>query len=233
MDVDKIGKFIIDLRKKNNLTQQNLANKLGVTYQAVSKWENGKSIPDIAILKRISEEFNVSIDELLDGKKNNKKINYKKYILIVLGIIILIISIILIIKNTGNYEFKGLYTNNKEFSVNGVMAYSKEKSSIYISNINYNKEDLNEYKVLQCTLYQEHNNTETKISTCGNLEENTDNLTTLNELLKNVTFKIDNYEDKCKNLTTDHLFIEINAKNKDNQIITHKIPLKLQGSCNN
>ena len=82
MDQEKIGKFIKKLRKDNNLTQDELAKKLGVTYQAVSKWENGKSIPDIAILKTISELFNVNIDELLEGNvKNKKKINKKIFII--------------------------------------------------------------------------------------------------------------------------------------------------------
>ena len=75
MDNDKIGKFISDLRKKNKLTQQSFADKLGVTYQAVSKWENGKSIPDIIILKEISKQFNVSIDELISGEENAIKKN--------------------------------------------------------------------------------------------------------------------------------------------------------------
>ena len=57
MDQEKIGNIIKELRKKNNLTQQNLADQLGVTYQAVSKWENGKNIPDIAILKEISKLY--------------------------------------------------------------------------------------------------------------------------------------------------------------------------------
>lgn len=233
MDNDKIGKFISDLRKKNKLTQQSFADKLGVTYQAVSKWENGKSIPDIIILKEISKQFNVSIDELVSGEENAiKKNNYLKYI--VGGIIILLILIILIIAviDKNHFEFKGLYTNNNEFSINGVMAFSKEKSSIYISNINYNKDDNNEYKVLECNLYQKNGNTETMISTCGNLEDNSDITTNLNDLLKKVSFKIDRYDNKCNDLTKSNLYLEINARNKNNQIITYDIPLKLEDSCN-
>ena len=45
MDQEKIGKFIKEIRIKNNLTQKDLAEKYGVTYQAVSKWENGKCLP--------------------------------------------------------------------------------------------------------------------------------------------------------------------------------------------
>ena len=80
MNQEKIGKFIKDLRKKNNLTQQALADKYNVTYQAVSKWENGKNMPDISLLKQMSKDFNVSLEELFDGeikKKSNKK-NFKE-----------------------------------------------------------------------------------------------------------------------------------------------------------
>lgn len=233
MNNNQIGKFISDLRKNNNLTQQSLAEKLGVTYQAVSKWENGKSIPDIMILKEISKQFDVSIDELLEGKKIPKENNkLGKYALIILIVVLMITIVITIVNDKSHFEFKELHTNNNEFSINGVMAFSKDKSSIYISNINYNKEDNNEYKVLECNLYQKNANVETKISTCGNLNSDSDITTNLNDLLKKVSFKIEHYDNKCKDLTKSNFYLEINARNKNNQIITYDIPLKLEDSCN-
>ena len=62
------GQRISELRKKNNLTQLELGNKLNVTAQAVSKWENGASEPDIDTLRKISSLFNISIDELLSNE---------------------------------------------------------------------------------------------------------------------------------------------------------------------
>jgi len=73
MDQEKVGSFIKKLRIDNNLTQLELAEKLGVTYQAVSKWENGKNVPDIATLKEISKLFNIDIDEIISGEIKNKK----------------------------------------------------------------------------------------------------------------------------------------------------------------
>ena len=61
MEQDKIGKIIKDIRIKNNLSQKEFANKYGVTYQAVSKWENGKNIPDISILKQICNDYNLDL----------------------------------------------------------------------------------------------------------------------------------------------------------------------------
>ena len=71
MEQDRFGKFIKEIRKKNNLTQKELADKYNVTYQAVSKWENGKNMPDISLIKKMSEDFQVSIDEMMDVKTNN------------------------------------------------------------------------------------------------------------------------------------------------------------------
>ncbi len=58
MDQEKISKFIKKLRKENNLTQKQLADKYEVTYQAVSKWENGINLPDVILLKQMSKDFN-------------------------------------------------------------------------------------------------------------------------------------------------------------------------------
>ena len=69
MNQIKIGKFISECRKKNNLTQMQLAEKLNITDRAVSKWEKGNGIPDTNLLPKLCEIFEVSIDELLSGEK--------------------------------------------------------------------------------------------------------------------------------------------------------------------
>ena len=51
MDQEKIGKFILELRKEKGMTQQELATKIGITDRAISKWENGKGMPDISLMK--------------------------------------------------------------------------------------------------------------------------------------------------------------------------------------
>jgi transcriptional regulator with XRE-family HTH domain len=60
-----IGKYITKLRNENNLSQQQLADTLYVTHQAVSKWENGLSIPNIEIMAELTKLFNITIDDLL------------------------------------------------------------------------------------------------------------------------------------------------------------------------
>ena len=68
MNQETIGKKIKELRIKNNLTQQELASKLNVTYQAVSKWENGKNLPDLVILTEICNIFNIDLNDLIIRK---------------------------------------------------------------------------------------------------------------------------------------------------------------------
>ena len=78
MNQEKIGKFIAELRKEKNLTQEELANKLGITKNAVSKWERGLSLMDMSLLKPLCEILKVSITELLNGERiENSNIQIK------------------------------------------------------------------------------------------------------------------------------------------------------------
>lgn len=72
MDYEKTGKLIQEIRKEKELTQMSLADKLGVTDRAVSKWERGKSFPDVSMLRPLSEVLDVSVSELLDGERRSQ-----------------------------------------------------------------------------------------------------------------------------------------------------------------
>lgn len=69
MDLQKIGKFISDLRKEKGLTQDQLGEKLGVTNKTVSRWETGTYLPPVDILMSLSEMYDISINEILSGKR--------------------------------------------------------------------------------------------------------------------------------------------------------------------
>ncbi len=69
MDLIKIGKFIADTRKKKNLTQIQLAERLNITDRAVSKWECGRSMPDSSIMLELCEVLEISVNELLAGEE--------------------------------------------------------------------------------------------------------------------------------------------------------------------
>lgn len=79
MDQEKIGKFIAELRKEKNMTQVELANKLGITDRAISKWENGRGMPDLSLLKPLCEILEISINELLSGEKLNQDEYQEKF----------------------------------------------------------------------------------------------------------------------------------------------------------
>ena len=68
-----IGKFILQKRKEKNLTQEQLAEKLGVSNKAISKWENGKCMPDYSVIKYLCEELEITVAELMDGENAEDK----------------------------------------------------------------------------------------------------------------------------------------------------------------
>ena len=111
MNQERIGRFIAELRKEKKLTQIDLANKLGITDRAISKWENGRGLPDLSLLTPLCEILDISINELLSGSRLDKKdyqekleeniintIDYtdkkikktKKFFVIVLSVIVII-----------------------------------------------------------------------------------------------------------------------------------------------
>ena len=82
MDQVKIGKFIACCRKEKNITQQNLADSLGVSYKTVSNWENGRNMPDVSLFKPLCEQLGIKVNELLNGEDDNTDnglVDYLKY----------------------------------------------------------------------------------------------------------------------------------------------------------
>jgi len=77
MNQVKIGKFIAELRHDENMTQDALGQKIGVTNKTISRWENGNYMPDIEILELLSKIFHVSINELLCGERLSNE-DYKE-----------------------------------------------------------------------------------------------------------------------------------------------------------
>lgn len=126
MDQEKIGKFILNRRNKLKLTQQELADKIGVTDKAISKWERGKGMPDYSLFIPLCNALGISVNELLSGEKNIKsdqvvsdylvkesKKNKKKIIsLLFVSLLIIIVMILGIFfinnhKNITVYEIEG------------------------------------------------------------------------------------------------------------------------------
>lgn len=240
MDAIKVGNFIRELRKKNNLTQKVFGEKYNVTYQAVSKWERGINMPDISLLQQISKDFNVSIDSILDGEiKEEVKIEETEssklifpYVFGVVAIILIGLLIALIIINNNSkpgFTFKTISTTCEEFKVTGAIAYDRNKSSINISSIDYcGGEDNEVYDNIQCELYEEENNKKILIAKCNKEGINQK----LEDYLKEVEVKVDDYEQNCKSYTHNKIYLEIKA-GKDKKTTVYKVDLDLNNNtCN-
>ena len=75
MDQKKIGNFLKELRKEKGITQEEFAEKLDVSGRTVSRWETGVNMPDISLLVEISEFFDVSIPEIINGERKSEIMN--------------------------------------------------------------------------------------------------------------------------------------------------------------
>ena len=116
---DIIAQNIIELRKQNKLTQAELAEKLNYTDKAISKWERGESIPEIATLKRIAELFNCTVDVLLteNSTKDLKKYALPRNIIINRRIISAAVSTVVWCISTIVFLYLYFYQSKMEFRV--------------------------------------------------------------------------------------------------------------------
>ena len=145
MDIEKIGLFIKELRKEKNISQNQLSEEIHVTRQAISNWENGKAVPDSDILLLLSTYFNVSINEILLGKRHsskeglekitlqliddhNKKTRKIKRLIRSFGITIVLFLLIFL-----SYYFINNYNSIKVYQVNGYSEKFKTHNGIFVT----------------------------------------------------------------------------------------------------
>ncbi len=185
MNQEKIGKFIRGLRESKDMTQDDLADVVGVTRQAVSNWELGKSVPDSGILLALSELFQVTINELLKGEKdykdtkqneelenialnlvdqyNIKSLRINKIIKISGVIITTILLTFFLYYFITSYNTISVYKldgeGNNFFTYNGIMINTKQKSYIRLGELQSD----NEETIEQVTLYYYDKNHQKKV----------------------------------------------------------------------
>ncbi len=144
MNLNKIGNFIRDLRNEKGLSQTKLADMIPITRQAVSRWEQGKSLPDSQTLIILSEIFDVSIDEIINGERNlekqevaatlnlidgynSKSAHLKKVTIISVAIIAFLLILFL------GYYFFNSYNSIKVYRINGEGSNFISKDGIMIT----------------------------------------------------------------------------------------------------
>lgn len=201
MNQEKIGKYIKEKRKIKKITQEQLSEILGVSNKAISNWENGKNMPDLALFKPLCETLGITINELLSGEDikkdkyidkleeniinviddNNKKNIKLKRILALLSISILLIIVIFLLLVTIQINLEYKYTNiTCENTNEKIKIISKGNSTMYMTS---RKIDNIYYRVYNSKIslldipedYKNHisNNSIIKIDTFDNIYEKT------------------------------------------------------------
>lgn len=233
MDAVKIGQFILEQRKRICLTQAQLAEKLNVTAQAVSKWENGRGIPDIDLLKKLSECFCVDISEIIEGEnKKGFQTHRKAFAFVVAFLIILFLGIWWMFpKNDNSFQFSSLASNHEDFSLKGIVAYNDLKKSLFISDITYLSSDVEKYYGITCTLFEQNQDESKKISECGTSNTNEEAKYSMTKLLETIEFQLDDYSCFCQNQECSNLFLDIRLLNENKKWISYHVPLEASNSC--
>ena len=148
MDNKKIGKLIADLRKQKGMTQQELGDKIGVGFRAVSKWERGLTLPDIDNINELSKILGITSDELLTGElnkenkikdKNKKSSKFIKIIITVITLIAIILALI-IYHNNKTYAYN-ISNTTDEYYIEGKIIFRGDDISIMINKIDFKDKD--------------------------------------------------------------------------------------------
>lgn len=156
MNYKKIGKLLKKLRKKNKYTQEQLAKKINISHQAISRWEKGLGLPDYETLIKLTIIYDISEDEILNGKIINNSTLYKlfntnkksKSILrniLILGISILyILSLIYMLFNYNKIKIYKFTSNNTDnvYVGEGYIMLTPNKTYYYLPKVYDNKNEL-------------------------------------------------------------------------------------------
>ncbi len=165
MNQEKVGKFISQLRKEYNMTQQELADKLQITDKAVSKWENGRCMPDISFLEQLSSIFQVTVKEILNGERTfrKKELIGKEDILVVENVS----------KSFGRkIVLKDISITIKEGEILGIIGPNGAGKTTLIKTIlSFYKKDTGSIKILG---YDNQKSLEDALSKVGSIVENPD-----------------------------------------------------------
>lgn len=247
MDQRKIGKLIEKYRKQKKLTQKELANRLGVSNTAVSKWETGNNLPDISMLEPLSDVLEVDILELLKSQKSSHEDTSRKFVKVkkhkLYKVILFIIAFIstICITNTITYS-KANYklTNYKKKETEVYSISTPVDSDIYLSGyIIFN--DKNNLVILEQLMIADEEkidiekvkevsisilvNDEILLSRKKSIEK--ENYKTINELVLDMNNRIYKPTLNLKERKNDELSISIGIvfKNNETRTITSKIIL--------
>ena len=239
MDPIKVGNYLASLRKEKNLTQEELAERINVSSKTISKWEVGTNIPDTTCLYKLSKEFNVPTQDILNGgevhneSENNdsiknginfyNKLFKRKVIKILVLIIIGIVSLFSILYTISNYNKVQVYdilSNDENFTIRGYLISNSKESIFILDTIRYKGHDggINDIKVRYYSFYIKDIN---EIGNYYNHNEELLHFKNINETLKDINLSfITN-----KSISLDKTVLYLYLMNDNN--ITYKYEIKL------
>ena len=250
MDLEKMGKFIAEMRKKHSLTQSQLGEMLGISGKAISKWERGISAPDISLLNDLSKILEVSVSEILNGEKdasedktNNinikvidtyNKIFKKKYTKVIFILISLLLSSIILfsvaylITNYNKCFVYKLSSGSEEFYLEGLIASNQKENSLLITGISYFGNNNNsKYNYIHSSLVING-------KSMAVYEDKIDNLS-IKEALEKNSFIVNENSNLSRYIISRNvksILIEIELSN-DNDITKLEIPIKVEKKFSN
>lgn len=249
MDLEKIGKFIKERRQEIGLTQKQLADMFGITAKAISKWECGQNAPDISYLNALSEILDVTINEILNGCKENtnvkshiidkattKRIRNKTIVEITLLVLVIIISSITIFLGnyyTNNYNkcnIYKLYTQSTELNITGYLLNIDDKLTIILDKFQYlgkSTEKIINYEtsiLINNKVILKRKNIDNKIMTFKEM---------LDEQQISITEEINQSIIKEKNVDKINIVLNISYENQKNVINTKKFIFKVKDYYSN
>ena len=229
MDPIKVGSYLLCLRKERNLTQEELAERINVSSKTISKWEVGINIPDTVSLYKLSKEYNVQIQDILNGgevhdeSENNDSIkngiNFynrlfkRKVMKIVVLIIIVVVSLFSILYTISNYNRVLMYdidTDDANFQIKGYLITNSEESIFIINTIRYlgndgGTIDSTLIKFYGITIGNNNNNYYNIMKEC------TYNEKSLNEILEDIKISFIVKENNIDNNNILIKFIDVNG----------------------
>lgn len=233
MDQIKIGKLIAKQRKEKGLTQQELGDKVGVGYRAVSKWETGQTMPDISIINELSKTLGITTDELLNGELNKPKPSTskpnKKYLLLLIPLIIIGIVIAIIIRqNNKVYEYNLKSANYSEYQVEGQLMIERNKITINIGKIKFTDYNLKKTVIKNYEYKLFSNNLPLVGVGLNGISNNNVKEISISELQKNLKIY---YHDKLlvpkEKLINNNLILEFNFIDENSNIINKRIEISI------
>lgn len=229
---NKLGDIISELRNKKNLTQKELADKLGISDKAVSRWETGKSSPDLDMLFRISKFFNVSFENLLKARMvddgtddelmqdiikefndmNKKHSKRMKVTLIFLVILSIVFTAVIIFTNTYNRfkVYQVVIENDNFITKRGLYVETNIKDTLIIENLKIRDVEVKEEDIVSVDLYYLENKKEHIIQNFSSLD---------NIIFTNFQSYI-KIDDLSKYI--DNLYIRITIIDSDNKVTKYE-----------